>query len=217
MIRRLVTLLFACTLALSLFPIGMRAQSSGSSSGSQGPKTGVYLFEPYENGRLNSDISVSQTVTGSCDQASQVDVNRPDAWACTTRAGKTYDPCFANADLTELACPDLPTVGSGSLSAASMFNVALFKPGIPLDPDLANTPGQDATPFLIELGNGDFCVPEPADIRFASLLIFGYCNSGYWFGPGDLSKDLWLLPVLVAGPSQSVSQVTQQPILRVWY
>jgi hypothetical protein len=217
MARRILTMLGACALILAFCPAGLQAQSSGSESGQRGPKTNVFLFEPYDNGRLNSDISVSQTVTGSCDQASQVDVNRPDAWACTSRAGKMYDPCFANPDLTELACPDLPAVGSGSLSAASMLSVIIFKPGIPLDPDLANTPGQDPTPFLLEIANGEFCVPEPADIRYASLLIFGYCNSGYWFGPGDLSKDLWLLPVLVGGPTASISQVTQQPILRVWY
>jgi hypothetical protein len=217
MARRFLSVLAACALLLVLYPAGSRAQSNPAANGSQGPKTGVYLFEPYNNGHLNADLTVSQTVTGICDQASQVDVNRPDAWACTTRAGKTYDPCFANTDSTELACPDLPKVGSESLSASSMLNVVIFKPGIPLDTDLANTPGVDATPFLIELGNGDYCIPEPADVRFASLLVFGYCSSGYWFGPGDLSKDLWLLPVLVAGPTESVTQVTQQPILRVWY
>jgi hypothetical protein len=210
-------ILAAGVVALGLIPLSAGAQSTGSTPASPGPKTAVYVFEPYEAGKLNSDINVSQTVMGSCDMASQVDVNRPDAWSCTARGGKTYDPCFVNTAMTELACPDLPAVSSGSLSAASMLTVVIFKPGIPLDPDLANTPGPDATPFLIQLANGDYCVPEPADIRFASLLIFGYCASGYWFGPGDLSKDLWMLPVLLAGSTPSISQLTQQPIMRVWW
>jgi len=216
--RRCTSLFVALgALALGLVPATAGAQAPATAPTNPSPKTGVYLFEPYLGTRLNPDITVSQTTTGICDMASQVDVNRPDAWSCTTRGGKSYDPCFANDTLAELACPDLPSVSSGSLSAAAMLTVVIFKPGIPLDSDLANTPGPNATPFLMELVNGDFCVPEPADIRFASLLIFGYCSSGYWFGPGDLSKDLWMLPVLQAGATTSVTQVTQQGVLRVWY
>ncbi len=204
-------------LAFGLLPAATRAQTPAANPAAPAPRTGVYLFEPFVGTRLNSDVKVSQTVTGICDMASQVDVNRPDAWACTARGGKAYDPCFANETMTQLACPDLPAVTSGSLSGGSMLSVVIFQPGIPLDPLQANTPGPEATPFLIELVDGEFCVPEPADIRFATLLIFGYCSNGYWFGPADLSKDQWALPVLYAGPTASVSQLMRVGVVRVWY
>ena len=180
------------------------------------PRTEILVFEPYAESGLNQDITVSRTLPALCDQASQLDVNRPDAWACTA-AGKVFDPCFANPSGSELACLDLPAVSSSALSATSMMEVVLVNPTAPLDPDKANTLGREATPFLLELVDGQFCVPEPLDVRFASLELYGYCSAGYWFGPGDLSQPLWALPILQGGASPSISRSSKIGVLRLWY
>jgi hypothetical protein len=180
------------------------------------PKTEILVFEPYTSAGLNQDLHVDRTLPGLCDTPSQVDVNRPDAWSCAA-GGKTYDPCFANLGNSELACPNMPAVSSSGLSGASMLSVVLITPNDPLDATAANTPGPDATPFLIELVDGQFCVPEPKDVRFASLLIYGYCTSGYWFGPGDLSQPQWKLPILQTGSTASISALSSIGVLRLWY
>jgi hypothetical protein len=206
-------LLFASlVVGLGMLPAGARAQAAAPG----GPKTEVHIYEPYNGDTLNSDLTVTGSVTGTCGAASQVDVNRADAWACTV-AFKVYDPCFANMDGTELACPDLPSVTSGKMAASAMMDVVLVRPSEPLDPSLANTTGPDATPFLLELADGEFCVPEPANVVYASLPVFGWCTSGYWFGPGDLSAPLWTLPILQGGSTPSVASINNVGVLRLWY
>jgi hypothetical protein len=208
---RSLILVLAALILLTL-PAQAQTPSAPATSG----KTEVNLFSPYSGRTANSDLNVTGRVTGSCAQASQVDVNRPDAWACTV-AYKVYDPCFANQDGSELACPDLPSVLNPAISAGSVMSVVLVTPTDPLDQTQANTPGPDATPFLIELTDGQFCVPEPADVRYASLPIFGWCTTGYWFGPGDLSQPVWALPILQGQGTPSLSSVSNIGILRLWY
>ena len=208
-----LTFVFA-SLALLMVPAGALAQAPAVTN--TGPKTVLHIFEPYNGDALNSDLKVTGSVTGSCDEASQIDVNRSDAWACTV-AYKVYDPCFANADGTALACPDLPAIGSGMISEGDLMDVVVVKPAEPLDPTLANTTGPDATPFLMELTDGEFCVPEPANIVFASLPVYGWCTSGYWFGSGDLSQPLWTLPILQAGSTPSISTISNVGVLGLWY
>lgn len=198
-----------------LAPAFAHAQSRPTPS-SSGPPTEVLILEPYTSGQLNRDLQISRTMQGLCDHPSQIDANRPDAWACSA-GGKTYDPCFANQDNSQLACVDLPAVTSSSLSASSMLGMVVINPTEPLDPLQANTPGPDATPFLIELVDGQFCIPEPKDVRFASVEIYGYCTAGYWFGPGDLSQSLWTLPILQRTASDSLSSITHVGVRRVWY
>jgi hypothetical protein len=202
-------------LLLALVPALARAQTPAQPA-APAPRTEILVFEPYTGSVLNPDLQVVRTLPGLCDTASQVDVNRPDAWACSA-AGKTYDPCFANLGDAQLACPSMPAVSDSGLSAASILSVVLITPNEPLDTTAANTPGADATPFLIELVDGQFCVPEPQDVRFASLLIYGYCTSGYWFGPGDLSQPQWKLPVLQSGPTASISSLAPIGVRRLWY
>jgi hypothetical protein len=103
------------------------------------------------------------------------------------------------------------------LSEKNLMDVLLVHPSEPLDETLANTPGPDATPFLIELTDGEFCVPEPANVVYASLPIFGWCSAGYWFGPGDLSQPIWTLPILQGSSSPTISTLTDIGILRLWY
>ncbi len=208
---RILTVAFA-SLVLLLVPVGALAQTPAAG----GPATTLHIFEPYNGDTLNSDLKVTGSVTGDCDAASQIDVNRSDAWACTV-AYKVYDPCFANTDSTELACPDLPSVQSGTMTEADLMDVVVVKPAQPLDPTLANTTGPDATPFLMELTDGEFCVPEPANVVFASLPVYGWCTSGYWFGSGDLSQALWKLPILQAGSTPSISTIANIGVLGLWY
>jgi hypothetical protein len=207
-----IPVLALASLLMVFLPARARAQTPAPT----GPKTEVHVYEPYNGDVLNSDLNVTGSVTGSCDAPSQVDVNRADAWACTV-AYKVYDPCFANADASELACPDLPAIGSGTMSEAKLLSVVRVKPSEPLDPTLANTPGPDATPFLIELTDGQFCVPEPANVTYASLPVFGWCTAGYWFGPGDLSQALWTLPILQGGATPTISSIVNIGIQRLWY
>ena len=207
-------LLALATLTLALAPAHLSGQTQPS--GTPGPKTSVLLYTPYTAQGLNKDLHSTRTSIGTCNQASQVDVNRPDAWACMVQ-GHAYDPCFSNFDGSELACPDLPLISNPSLSPDSVLGVVLVHPIPDLDPSSANTPGPDATPFLMELTDGQLCVPEPADIRFAGLPVFGYCTAGYWFGAGDLSKDLWTIPVLQRTGSESIFAIANIGVLRVWY
>jgi len=199
-----------------LAPCLARAQAQDSSKDT-GTPTEVLLFEPYTATGLNSDVKISRSVLGECNTPSQVDVNRPDAWACTDANNTQYDPCFANQDSSQLACVDLPKVSDTGITGASMLSVVILNPASPLDQTQANTPGPEATPFMIELVDGQFCVPEPADVRFASLPVYGYCTAGYWFGAGDLSKPLWTLPILQSGASASVTTLVNIGVRRVWY
>lgn len=210
--------LVLATVALGILPLQAQAQTQASSAStpSSGPATEVHLFAPFTVQGLNSDLKVTGRVSGDCSAPSLVDVNRADAWACTV-AFKTFDPCFANADMTQLACPDLPNVANPTISEDSLLSVTLVTSTEPLDPTQANTPAPDPTPFLIELTDGEFCVPEPADVVYASLPVFGWCGSGYWFGPGDLSQALWTLPILQGGSSPSLSTLINIGILRLWY
>ncbi len=205
-------LLALASFLFALLPAATSAQTPATSQ----RKTELHIYEPYNGNKLNSDLHVTGSVVGSCDSASQTDVNRPDAWACTV-AYKVYDPCFANGDASELACPDLPSVGSGTMTDAQLLDVILVTPSAPIDPTLANTPGPDATPFLLELTDGQFCVPEPANVFYASLPVYGWCSDGYWFGPGDLSQITWTLPILQSGSTPTISTLTDIGILRLWY
>jgi hypothetical protein len=206
----------AVLLLLGLFLAGVQAPPLQAQAQTSGQKTEVLLYTPYTAQGLNKDLHSTRTSIGTCTQASQVDVNRPDAWACNVQ-NRSLDPCFANFDGSELACPDLPPISSPGLTSTSMMNVVLVHPIPDLDMDQANTPGPDPTPFLIQLVDGQFCVPEPADVRYAGLPIFGYCTGGYWFGPGDLSKDLWLMPVLQTTSTPSIASLVNIGIARVWY
>jgi len=203
-------------LICSVAPGLARAQAPDSSKDT-GTPTQVLLFSPYTATGLNSDVKISHSILGECDAPSQVDVNRPDAWACTDADNTQHDPCFANQDSSQLACVDLPNVTDAGITATSMLSVVILNPASPLDTTQANTPGPEATPFLMELVDGQFCVPEPADVRFASLPVYGYCTAGYWFGAGDLSKPLWTLPILQSGASPSVTSLVNIGVRRVWY
>jgi hypothetical protein len=206
----------AVMLACSLVPCLAHAQSQGAPKDAE-PPTQVLLFEPYTAAGLNRDIKIARSVLGECDLPSQVDVNRPDAWACTDASNKQYDPCFANLDGSQLACLELPQVTGTDIAAAAMLSVVILNPASALDQSQANTPGPEATPFLVELVDGQFCVPEPLDVRFASLPVYGYCSAGYWFGAGDLSKPQWTLPILQSGETDSVTSVVNIGVKRVWY
>jgi len=203
-------------LVCSFAPAMARAQAQNAPKDAE-PPTEILLFEPYTAAGLNSDLKITRSVLGECDTPSQVDVNRPDAWSCTDAYNKLYDPCFANQDASQLACMSLPAVTSAEISAASMMSIVIINPASPLDATLANTPGPEATPFLMELTDGQFCVPEPADVRFASLPVYGYCTGGYWFGAGDLSKPQWTLPILQSGSTQSVTTLVNIGVRRIWY
>jgi hypothetical protein len=206
------SIVLCCCLAPSL----AHAQSPDSTKAPE-PSTEILLFEPYTAAGLNADVKISRSVLGDCSLPSQVDVNRPDAWACTDASNKQYDPCFSNLDSSQLACLDLPSVTSTDVTPGAMLSVVILNPASALDPTLANTPGPQATPFLIQLVDGQFCVPEPQDVRFASLPVYGYCSAGYWFGAGDLSKPLWTLPILVSGATASVTSLVNIGVSRVWY
>ena len=215
MLRRCSLLIWLLLCIALAGPIRAQAQTAPSSSDSATP-TETLVFEPYTSAGLNSDLTTSKTVLGSCAQASGIDVSRPDAWSCSV-GDKVYDPCFANPAGSQLACLDLPPVSSASLSAASMMSVVIVNPAIPLDSTVANPLGLQATPFLLELTDGQFCVPEPADKRFAGTEIFGYCSFGYWMRPADISKPLWTVPVLERTATASVTQIVMIGIRRLWY
>jgi hypothetical protein len=210
------SIVLICALAPALAHAQTPSSQPDQSAPASSQATKVLLFEPYTAGGLNSDIKISRTILGECDEPSQVDVNRPDAWACTA-GSEQFDPCFQNFNGSQLACMDLPKPPDATVSPASLMSVVILNPSTPLDQTQANTPGPEATPFLMELVDGEFCVPEPADVRFASLPVYGYCTNGYWFGAGDLSKPLWTLPILVSGATPSVTNLINIGVLSVWY
>lgn len=215
MLRRCFLLLGLLLLIASAGTARLRAQTAPAAPDNS-LQTLTLVFEPYVADGLNSDLTVSRTILGSCEQASGIDVSRPDAWMCSA-GDKVYDPCFANSAGSQLACIDLPPVTSATLSAASMMSIVIVNPALPLDATVANPLGLQATPFLLELVDGQFCVPEPLDKRFAGTEIFGYCTFGYWMGPADVSKPLWTVPVLERTSTASITQISTVGIRRLWY
>ena len=102
------------------------------------------------------DATETGTETGSC-FTNAIGLGRADAWRCITEDSQIYDPCFQMDDAPTIVC------GVDPISGENGFVLELTEP-LP-----APDPGEQAMPWLVQLGDGTVCglmggtVPGGAD------------------------------------------------------
>jgi len=183
---------------------GPPSPSGPTPSGSPGAgltRTDAQVFEPFApDGKVNSVLHVSQTVSGTCFAGSVADA-RADAWRCMS--GNTIlDPCFQNplGSAKELGCIRDPTKPA--------LILLHLKGQLPLD--AANTGKGIPGNWVLQLDDGHVC----SMITGTSGSIFNkrinyQCNGNLVVvGNLDRSHPVWIATVW----KQGAATLSTEPI-----
>ncbi len=168
--------------------------------------TRLRVFIPFTTGGPSFGLAVTSRVRGSCFAPSAADPARPDAWRCEA-GNAVHDPCFVNLKQTRLACAEEP------FSA----DAVMLTPTKDLPSDTAGQePNFKATPWALELANGQRCTPlTGATAPVAGLRInYGCGTDAYVAGPVDRSRPVWR--VFYGTPTRSLS-LQQVAVTTAWY
>jgi hypothetical protein len=190
--------------------------------------TDVRYLLPFTPDGLNPSYTVSESVEGTCGEASFIAHDRPDAWDCITTDDGILDPCFEN--------PFLPPDELGQLACfASPFDteVVLLSLTEPLvrdkeeapsagDPAKGMAPVGDAEdaisaadlPWGLELANGDRCalLRGTLTVMAGQVVHYGCTNGGVVFGETHREQPLWTVDYLAEGATAS----TRVGIIATW-
>ena len=93
---RLVALL-TLVIVLAGLPVVVAAQEASPTPPAAAGRTDIRFFVPFGPDGLNPTLTVTEEVTGSCNELSLANFGRADAWFCNeAETGAIHDPCFEN-------------------------------------------------------------------------------------------------------------------------
>lgn len=196
---------------LSLFTLVSMAAAQAAPVGTEAAPTSTSLkvFTPYVDGGLSSGITVDGRRDGTCFASSVASPQRPDAWRCSSD-NAILDPCFIDmrVDEMQLACAQDPFAGDVTLLT---LTEALPSSGTRDEPDY-----RDATPWALDLLNGQHCVSlTGATGSIAGLRIdYGCVGGGVVVGGPDRTSPVWRVFYQAAGSSVALEQVE---VRTAWY
>lgn len=194
-------------------------------------RTEIRLFASGAGSGLPTGLTITRTVSGSCNYESNVDPV-PEARRCASTESFLYDPCFGYA--TELIC-----VGSPWSTTATRFRVRKYTfflknnrivdwdpagtEPMPVEPRLPADVTKTEPPWAVELVNGQRCVL----VSGATFVVAGQrgnyqCSRADGFNGG---RGSWLIgvpdrttqPWLVSYLAPRTSQTTQVAVKVAWY
>lgn len=214
-VRTWVVLLTLCTLgsvaSAQATSTGTTAATTAGAMAQAGAPTSTSLkvFTPYVGSGLSVGVAVKGHVEGSCFTSSVASPERPDAWRCSA-GNAILDPCFVDVrvDEMQLACAQDPFSADVTLLALSE---ALPSSGAAAEPDY-----REATPWALELQNGQRCVSlTGATGAIAGLRVnYGCAGGGVVVGGVDRTSSAWQVFYQSAEKSIALEQVE---VRTAWY
>jgi len=166
------------------------------------PSTQVSVFAPYGSETLNGDITVSETVKGSCWEQSIV-TSRPDAFRCVTGNNLLEDPCFMNTYPTrarEVVCPSVENPNE-------VLRIQLTKP-LPATFGGGLAVSTKSPPFWIVLTDGTTCIQLSGTAPSIGGLRVNYTCTGAessLIGDIDRTQPMWTSEATVKDQSALVT------------
>ena len=126
------------------------AGEEATPSDSQPEVTQVSLYRPHNDGEVNPELVVDQTLKGQCQLPSNANDGNPEAFRCVARSesGIPWDPCFILSGGLDrsVICIDTPWSTSVTLMHVKRF------------PDERNDLDRSELPWAVELSNGYHCL-----------------------------------------------------------
>jgi hypothetical protein len=146
-------------------------------------RTTVHFYSAYEDGKLRSEIVVTERVAGRCDAASAVE-GRPYVWRCVW-GNVLADPCFsATATSNSAFCPLAPWSSRGALVRARLRG---WKP---TRPQIIRT-----WPWGVQTATGRRCKAIRTGTSFirGMRVNHGCDDGGFLVGPVDRRSPTWTI------------------------
>jgi len=148
------------------------------------PKTNVIVFSPWSASGLQPAFTVVARVKGSC-FTNSISTGRADAWRCMV-GNDIYDPCFASASGSVVACADDPFARRVRLVT---LDKAVSKGKAPA----AGFPSSKDEPWALRLSTGEVCqfITGATDEVQGMRLNYGCKGNDYIVGFPVRSASVW--------------------------
>lgn len=164
----------------------VRSATAGTAGADGTASTEISLVSPWVGSEPTAGYTIvgSRLLTGHCIQGSFADGN-PTALRCFASNSYIYDPCFANGDGSEVACPVTPW--------SDQINVLALPKPLGLTPNLSEKQVASHRAWGVQLGNGDRCAfLEGTGAPTVSGVRIDYqCGRGQIVGDVDRTGARW--------------------------
>jgi hypothetical protein len=193
--------------AVASFFGGRASRSAGPTMTSTAPLvttttavTQQMTLNPFSPRGLGPGVRVVFQTTASCENGSEADSSRADAYRCfltqsEPNGGNIADPCFSDP--------------FGSLGYLLCFESPVDLNAVEVEPTNAIGVGQstpDSPPWALKLTNGQFCVfITGATAALGNERLNYGCPKGDVYGDPDRSQPQWTVSYQPNGSSQLVS------------
>ena len=168
-------------------------------------RTELIVFDPFDDGGVKPDITVTGRATGDC-QASNLVSRNTDARRCFTDTSEVLDPCYvspAQRPGVAVCISDPTTAEATELSVAS-------DAGPPVEQN-----GFAGDPWFIELETGQTCqLLGGATTELHGLRLNFACDDEvYLYGSPDRSQPVWRIRRQDPGDPE----LRMVPMRKAWY